>query len=310
MALVISTEYTHAQAPDTFYPQGSFKNVSTPDGIDGTPLEKAWPNDLYGFFQKLLLEAGITPSGVSDTVIASDYYDAALQLFTPPPVGAEMFWPGSTPPAGWLEEDGALYSMDTYVNLFDILGVKYGKNTGVVFTADFSTNILTSAAHGKNDGDIVTLSNSGGALPAGLAADTKYFIISSTTNTFQLSLTAGGAAVNFTDNGTGTHSFHDQFKVCDMRGEFPRGWDHGAGNDPDAASRTDRGDGTGGDVVGSKQADEFKLHNHTANYGSAGSNSAYYQVSGATTGLGNPINATGGNETRGRNVNKMFIIKH
>lgn len=55
------------------------------------------------------------------------------------------------------------------------------------------------------------------------------------------------------------------FSLPDDRGLFPRWWAHGSTNDPDRAARTDRGDGTGGDVVGSKQADATKAHNHTAN---------------------------------------------
>ncbi|MDY6789677.1 MAG: phage tail protein [Thermodesulfobacteriota bacterium] len=224
------------------------------------------------------------------------------------PSGAEVLWSDDTPPPGWFEEDGALYVMTTYEALFDILGVKYGKNTGTVFTADYTTNTLTSAGHGRSDNDIITLSNSGGALPAGLAADTKYFIVNAATDTFQVSTTQGGSPVNFTDNGTGTHSFHIQFKVPDMRGEFPRGWDHTAGNDPDSASRTDRGDGTTGDNIGTKQMDEFKSHTHNFNKyvvegsGAFGSGATYQGPSAST--------ATGGNETRGRNVNKMFIIKY
>jgi len=46
----------------------------------------------------------------------------------------------------------------------------------------------------------------------------------------------------------------DTFNLPDYRGEFRRGWDNGAGRDPNAGTRTDRGDGTTGDVVGSKQA--------------------------------------------------------
>jgi len=57
------------------------------------------------------------------------------------------------------------------------------------------------------------------------------------------------------------------FNVPDLRGQFIRGYDHGAGTDPDAASRTDSGDGsTTGDNVGTKQADDFEAHDHTIGY--------------------------------------------
>lgn len=81
MGLRIATEYIEANVPDANYPGGSFKNTSTPGGVDGTPLEKAWTNDLQGFFQRLILEKGITVSDVPDTVVNSDYYDALIGLF-------------------------------------------------------------------------------------------------------------------------------------------------------------------------------------------------------------------------------------
>jgi hypothetical protein len=39
------------------------------------------------------------------------------------------------------------------------------------------------------------------SLPAGLAATTIYYVVGSTTNTFQVSLTSGGAAVDITGQG-------------------------------------------------------------------------------------------------------------
>lgn len=100
------------------------------------------------------------------------------------------------------------------------------------------------------------------------------------------------------------------FNLPDWRGEFLRGWDHGAGNDPDAASRTDRGDGTTGDNVGTKQGFEIQSHTHTirGNTGSDGPQSEVaFDESNNTT---RTTNATGGNETRPRNVNVMWCIKY
>ena len=56
----------------------------------------------------------------------------------------------------------------------------------------------------------------------------------------------------------GTH-----FYLPDGRGVFDRQWDNTKGVDPDAATRTDRGDGTGGDEVGTAQEDQNKPHTHT-----------------------------------------------
>lgn len=46
----------------------------------------------------------------------------------------------------------------------------------------------------------------------------------------------------------------DQFRLPDYRGVFVRGWDHGRGADPNAATRTNRGDGTTGDHNGTNQS--------------------------------------------------------
>lgn len=133
------------------------------------------------------------------------------------------------------------------------------------------------------------------------------------------------------------------FNVPDYRGEFLRGWDHGRAVDPDKATRTDRGDGTTGDNIGTKQGEAVKSHQHgvtgvtpstsispnphshtVANlFGSAspsivsagggaigqfGSPSTSTTSLTATTTLSGSVDATGGNETHPRNVNVMFII--
>lgn len=109
-------------------------------------------------------------------------------------------------------------------------------------------------------------------------------------------------------NGTGDGS--TTFRIPDMRGRFIRGWDHGAANDPDRATRT--ADATGansGDNVGSFQSDRFLSHNHSeqgvANNGTAGSGSSHNDPKSA----GNQnTGSTGGNETRPINLNVLFCI--
>jgi microcystin-dependent protein len=150
------------------------------------------------------------------------------------PPGAELLWPGETPPSGWFEENGAAVSRTTYAALYAVIGTMYG------------------------DGD------------------------GSTT-----------------------------FNLPDPRGQFIRIWDHSAGVDPDAATRTDRGDGTDGDHVGTNQADVFKKHAHALAVSASGQGSdeisTKYAPAEATTYATAGI---GGNETRPKNTNRMMIIKY
>lgn len=73
----------------------------------------------------------------------------------------------------------------------------------VPFTASGAT--LTGYEHPFADGDQVVLSTTDGDLPAGLAADTPYFVRDVSGNTFGLAASSGGAAITTTDAGTGTH---------------------------------------------------------------------------------------------------------
>ena len=72
-------------------------------------------------------------------------------------------------------------------------------------TSTFATDLLTASGRTFTDADIIRLSNSGGALPAPLAAYTDYHVRDVSGSTFKLAATAGGAAVTLTDDGTGTH---------------------------------------------------------------------------------------------------------
>lgn len=63
-------------------------------------------------------------------------------------------------------------------------------------TGDSATDTFTASGHGMPNGTAVKLSNLSGG--AGLSTTTTYYVISTATNTFQLSTTVGGGAVDFT----------------------------------------------------------------------------------------------------------------
>lgn len=68
-----------------------------------------------------------------------------------------------------------------------------------------SPGVVTWTGHNFENGSPVILSTTG-ALPTGLTAGTKYFIVNKAANTFQLSATPGGAAINTTGSQSGTHT--------------------------------------------------------------------------------------------------------
>ncbi len=92
---------------------------------------------------------------------------------------------------------------------FHFANCAFSNFTGLTgtFTAVSGTPTFTSTAHGLVNGDIVFVSNSGGALPAGLAAATAYYVVNKATNTFQLSTAYGGTEITVASNGTGTQTF-------------------------------------------------------------------------------------------------------
>lgn len=108
------------------------------------------------------------------------------------------------------------------------------------------------------------------------------------------------------DYGVGDGS--TTFNIPDCRGIFPRGYAHGSANDPDRASRTDRGDGTGGDYVGTKQGHALYSHVHTGN--PSGTVASQGGVSAPSARSGGNTGASGGNETRPVNIGMMFCIKY
>ena len=75
------------------------------------------------------------------------------------------------------------------------------------FTVNTTTDALLCNAHGVEQDDQIIVSTTT-TLPSGLAASTRYFARDVTPNNFTVSSTPGGAVIDITSSGTGTHSFY------------------------------------------------------------------------------------------------------
>jgi len=109
----------------------------------------------------------------------------------------------------------------------------------------------------------------------------------------------------------GTH-----FNIPDYRGQFLRGWANGQTTDPDRASRTDRGDTTTGDHVGTKQACGVEEHQHSDGKApTSGGDDNFVGPYTHTTmdeslATQYDVGSYGGSETRPVNINVMWCIKY
>ena len=104
------------------------------------------------------------------------------------------------------------------------------------------------------------------------------------------------------------------FAIPDYRGLFLRGFDSGAGMDPDAANRTDPTGNHVANTVGSLQCDAFQKHTHNysitqqlATPAESGNAASVTSTSTATTDPNGPARTT--SETRPKNVAVNYIIK-
>jgi microcystin-dependent protein len=105
----------------------------------------------------------------------------------------------------------------------------------------------------------------------------------------------------------------DLFQIPDYRGVFLRGFDAGAGMDPQASLRqAANGSGTS-NTVGSFQCDAFQTHTHNYNVvalsgiSQQGNTAGTTSTSTATTTPNSP--AAAGPETRPKNIAVNYIIK-
>ena len=253
-----------------------------------------------------------------------------------PPLTMTPLGSGGVPFFG--EDVNGLFNLVTHHLLFQSMGGKYrfdstlctalgGYDSGVVLQSDDGLNEYVNILPGNNINFNTTpasigvwwmpFSGTDSKRPVGTLAMVANNVVPNGYLECDGSTVSRTAyATLFSDIGVtyGSGDGLTTFTLPDFRGYFLRGWSHGTTTDPDKATRTNRGDGTTGDNVGTKQASNFLAHLHQQ-YTSEG-------VSGSLPGvmirdqeydtdlLTYHSTTYGGNETRPNNIYLMFCIKY
>lgn len=123
-------------------------------------------------------------------------WDAKSPLASMPPLAAVQL-KNFFPQPGWVEVRRGIgyHSRDI------------GSLVKTVSAVNTGTDTFTSNSHGNADGTLVKF-HSTDALPTGLALTISYYVIDSSTNTFKVSRSPGGSAVDITTSGAGTLSVY------------------------------------------------------------------------------------------------------
>lgn len=225
------------------------------------------------------------------------------------PTGTIAAYISNTPPAGWLLMDNSVNSCQGASNANAALcallvalypGANFKGSPNGTITVDTTTDEIIRTAHGVPVNDRVHFTTSG-TLPAPLSASTVYCVISVTTDRYKISTTCGGAAIDITNTGSGTHSDYDKFLTPDSLGRAIVGAGQGSGLTLRSIGQK------GGEESHILTTNEMPSHNHKilVNPSTAGGGGGITGVNGSLD-IGKFTENTGGGAAH--NVMDPFIV--
>lgn len=97
----------------------------------------------------------------------------------------------------------------TAISITDQASVTYTWTSTTFFTTgdtDIAATVITETGHGLPNGTRLTMASSG-SIGSGLAANTSFYVVNATTDTFGVSLTPDGAAISITDQASVTYTW-------------------------------------------------------------------------------------------------------
>ena len=176
--------------------------------------------------QFVISSTGYTASEIADI----KYIQSADVIFLThpnhPPKKIERTVPTSTE-TGYNSraEDGSYWTIsniDFIDGPYDVMNkddnkyLRLERRQGSITSYNTSTDVMTSAGHGLNNNDRIEFE--GSALVGGTSTNTIYYVKDKTTDTFKVSTTEGGNAVNLTGSATASVKWYEPFDLVEIGG--------------------------------------------------------------------------------------------
>lgn|SRR5512136_62918 len=212
--------------------QGKVELATNAEVITGTDAVRAvTPASLaLGITTDKIAAGAITTAKIAaDAVTTTEIADASLASGLIGIPGEIRMWSGLTAPTGWLICDGTAVSRTTYADLYSVIA----PSSGTCTISIASPGVVTKTAHGLVVDERVYFTNTTGELPTGLSKNTMYYVVSVTTDTFTVSATKGGTAINTSGTQSGTITLRrcpygigssTTVNLPDFRGKVPVGY--------------------------------------------------------------------------------------
>lgn len=255
------------------------------------------------------LTSSITTAKLADSAVTNAKLNSEVLENTTIGIPGEIrTWAGITIPSGWLLCDGASVSRTTYARLYNILAPTLGAATISIA----SPGVVTYTNHGLIAGDKIYFTTTG-ALPTGLSANTLYYVLSAglTANTFRLSSTLEGTAINTSGSQSGTHTIRrapygianaSTFMLPNLKGRIPVGRDA-------SISYFDTIGKSGGENTHTLTEAEIPAHSHSMTFVSGTGIYSYIPLGATGTWYNGSTGSAGGGNAH-NNLQPYLTVQH
>lgn len=209
--IVLTTKYPSQSVADGVnYPlAGKARNVTASGDGTGTPLEKDWMNDLFGWEQALMAAAGLTPNGTPETQISSQLLLAIQTLILQKTIAVYSIDSGVIPGLAsafslTLQQQYGGFSLSSGLIQVPVAGKYRVRFTGL-FSNSSATNpspVLASIAltgSAVSTAQAVRFDASGSGTSLGLVAEAVLTVATPSAN--KISVISGAAGIGSTNSG-------------------------------------------------------------------------------------------------------------